>query len=119
VLDAIAPKDTKLVLGGFSQGAMLACDLALRTERPLAGLAILSGTLIAKSEWAPLAPKRAGLRALVSHGQSDPILPFGQAERLRDFLSGAGLDVKWIPFRGQHEIPPQALEGLAQLVRAA
>jgi phospholipase/carboxylesterase len=119
VLDAIAPKDTKLVLGGFSQGAMLACDLALRTERPLAGLAILSGTLIAKSEWAPLAPKRAGLRALVTHGQSDPILPFGQAERLRDFLSGAGLDVKWIPFRGQHEIPPQALEGLAQLVRAA
>jgi phospholipase/carboxylesterase len=120
LLDALAPDPaTPLVLGGFSQGAMLACDVALRTSRPLAGLAMLSGTLIAKQEWAPLAPKRRGLRALVSHGQSDPLLPFAQAEGLRDFLAGAGLDVAWVPFRGGHEIPPVALEGLAKLIRSA
>ena len=73
---ALAP--SQLVLGGFSQGAMLACDVALRTEIPLAGLALLSGTLIAVPEWAPLAPKRKGTRALVSHGQNDPILPFAR-----------------------------------------
>src|SRR5262245_21345251 len=36
-----------LVLGGFSQGAMLACDVALHTGRELAGLVLLSATLIA------------------------------------------------------------------------
>jgi phospholipase/carboxylesterase len=107
-----------LVLGGFSQGAMLACDVALRTDRPLAGLALLSGTLIAKEEWAPLVPKRQGLPVLVSHGMADPILAFGAAERLRDFLSEAGLVVTWVPFRGGHEIPPAALEALGRLVKA-
>src|SRR5690242_2185722 len=29
-----------IVLGGFSQGGMLSCDLALRTDHPLAALAI-------------------------------------------------------------------------------
>src|SRR5688572_10644224 len=33
----------RLVLGGFSQGAMLACDFALRSSTPLAGLVLLSG----------------------------------------------------------------------------
>jgi phospholipase/carboxylesterase len=106
-----------LVIGGFSQGSMLACDVALRTDIPLAGLAIMSGTLIASQEWTPLAPARKGLRAVVSHGQLDPILPFGAAERLRDFLAGAGLDVKWIPFRGGHEIPPPVLDGVASLIK--
>ena len=43
-------KPSKLVLGGFSQGAMLACDVALRSERALAGIALLSGTLLAADE---------------------------------------------------------------------
>jgi phospholipase/carboxylesterase len=119
LLDALATNETKLVLGGFSQGAMLSCDVALHTDRPLAGLAMLSGTLIAQDEWTPLATKRAGLRTLVTHGQSDPVLSFAAAEKLRDFLTTAGLDVTWIPFRGQHEIPPPALDGLAKLIRAA
>jgi phospholipase/carboxylesterase len=108
---------SSLVLGGFSQGAMVSCDVALHSELPLAGLALLSGTLIAEPDWAPLAPKRAGLAVVQSHGQNDPILPMGGAEKLRDLLVGAGLDVRWIPFRGVHEIPPQALAALASLIR--
>jgi phospholipase/carboxylesterase len=112
---ALSP--SKLLLGGFSQGAMLACDVAMRADLPLAGLALFSGTLIAEPEWLLTAPSRHGLRVVQSHGQSDPVLPFGGAERLRDFLTGAGLDVKWIPFRGGHEIPPSALDAFATVVR--
>jgi phospholipase/carboxylesterase len=111
---ALAP--SSLVLGGFSQGAMLACDVALRTDIPLAGLALLSGTLVAQAEWAASAAKRRGLRAVVSHGQNDPILPFAAAERLRDFLTKAGLEVTWVPFRGGHEIPPSVLDAVAKLI---
>jgi phospholipase/carboxylesterase len=35
----------RIVLGGFSQGSMLATDLALRLEEAPAGLLIFSGTL--------------------------------------------------------------------------
>ena len=112
---ALAP--SQIVIGGFSQGAMLACDVALRTEIPLAGLALLSGTMIAEKQWSETASRRRGLRAVVSHGQNDPILPFVGGERLRDFLTAAGLEVKWVPFRGAHEIPPSALGALATLIR--
>ncbi|MDE3017400.1 MAG: esterase [Nitrospirota bacterium] len=109
----------KTVLGGFSQGAMLACDVALRSPRPLAGLVLLSGTLVSQREWEPLMPKRKGLRVLQSHGTQDPLLPYGQAERLRDLLKGAGMVVDWISFRGGHEIPDMVLGRLSTFLRTA
>jgi phospholipase/carboxylesterase len=107
----------EVVLGGFSQGAMLALDVALRTERPLAGLALLSTTLLCRHEWVPLMPRRAGTPVLMSHGRSDPLLPFAAAERLRDLLADAGLAVRWHPFNGGHGISEGAVEELAKLVR--
>jgi phospholipase/carboxylesterase len=108
-----------LVLGGFSQGAMLSCDVVLRSRRPFAALALLSGTLIAQQDWEKVAADRKGLRALVSHGRGDPVLPFAAAETLRDFLSGAGLVVEWVPFQGGHTIPPPALAALGKLIADA
>jgi|LNFM01.1.fsa_nt_gb phospholipase/carboxylesterase len=107
----VAPES--VYLGGFSQGAMLSCDAVLRTERPFAGLILMSGTLIAEDEWRSLMPKRAGLKVFQSHGTHDPILPYANAERLRDALSSAGLSVSFHGFRGQHEIPATALAALA------
>lgn len=101
-----------LVLGGFSQGAMLSCDVALHGEQPLAGLVLMSGTLIARGEWEPRLVARRGLRVLQSHGREDPVLPFKAAERLRDLLRGGGLEVEWVPFSGGHGIAPVVLDRL-------
>jgi phospholipase/carboxylesterase len=107
----------QIVLGGFSQGAMLACDVALRDPRPLAGLVLMSGTVLAQCQWTPLMASRAGLPVLQSHGRFDPLLPFGIAERLRDGLSSAGLAVRWHPFDGGHEIPRGVLSALDAFIR--
>lgn len=107
-----------LVLGGFSQGAMLACDVALHTDRPLAGLVVLSGTLLAADEWTPLMPKRKGLRVFQSHGSADQLLPSFMAEQLRDLLTQAGLSVEWVGFKGGHEIPGIVLDRLGAFLRA-
>jgi phospholipase/carboxylesterase len=109
----------KLVLGGFSQGAMLATDVTLRAERPPAALAILSGSLIAKGEWLPLMKARAGLPVLQSHGRTDPVLSFEIAEKLRDELTNAGLAVEFIAFNGGHGIPNGAVDALGKLVTRA
>jgi phospholipase/carboxylesterase len=105
-----------LVLGGFSQGAMLATDVTLRSERPPAALAILSGSLIAKAEWLPLMKGRAGLPVLQSHGRADPVLSYEIAETLRRELTAAGLLLDFVAFNGGHGIPNGALEGLTKLV---
>jgi len=109
----------QVLLGGFSQGAMLACDLVLRTDWPFAGLALLSGALIAKEEWVPLMPNRRGLLVLQSHGNQDPLLPLFLAEELRDLLAQAGLAVEWVGFRGGHEIPDLVIARLGTFIRKA
>jgi phospholipase/carboxylesterase len=104
----------RLVLGGFSQGAMLAMDVALHSKRKMSGLVLLSGSYIAEREWKPRMSERAGTPVFQSHGASDPILPFGIAERLRDELSGAALDVEFHRFAGGHGIPPNVMKELGR-----
>jgi len=112
-LPRVLPIDyQKTVIGGFSQGAMLTCDLVMRTAYPFAGLVQLSGTLLARHEWRPAVAKRAGLPVFQSHGTQDPILPYEMAERLRDELTQAGLAVAWQGFRGGHEIPEPVMRQL-------
>lgn len=104
---------SKTVLGGFSQGAMLATDLSFALEEAPAGLAILSGTVIHRENWVRKAPTRAGLPVFQSHGRQDPILPYRGAEELQALLKTAGLDLHFEPFHGPHAIPSEVLDGLA------
>ena len=107
-----------LVIGGFSQGAMITTEIALHAERPFAGLAVLSGTLLSEDRWtAAAATTGRSLHALLTHGRNDPLLPFEGAEALRDLLVAAGADVDWLAHGGQHEIPPPVLGRLGAFVK--
>jgi phospholipase/carboxylesterase len=108
----------QVTLGGFSQGSMLACDVALRSSRPFAGLVLLSSTLLCADDWLPLMAARKGLPVLLSHGEADGILPYAAAVELRDAMQAAGLDVTWLSFRGGHELPSSVLDGLTAFLRA-
>jgi len=95
----------RLILGGFSQGGMLACDFALRSPLPLLGLVLLSTMPIDLLEWTPLMQARRGLPVFQSHSPEDQVLPFALAQRLATLLSEAGLDHQFVEFRGGHGIP--------------
>lgn len=116
-LETLSVPSQSLVLGGFSQGAMLSTDLILHSGIPVAGLALLSSTLIAKQEWLTRLPDRQGLRVFQSHGTDDPILAFSMAQQLRDHIQTAGLPVSWVEFPGGHEIPIQVLDGLSTFLQ--
>ena len=102
----------RLVLMGFSQGAMMAVDAALRAPRAPAGTAILSGTLLDRAALASLAPRLRGARFFQSHGSADPILGFAQALALETELKAAGWDGSLRRFEGGHGIPPELLPEL-------
>ena len=106
----------RIVLGGFSQGSMLATDVALRLDEAPAALVVWSGTLLCEDEWRALAPRRQGLPVIQSHGRQDPILPFEAAGWLRDMLTEAGADVEFHAFPGPHTIPPVAINATAKLL---
>jgi phospholipase/carboxylesterase len=106
----------RLALGGFSQGAMLATDVTLHMPTNPTALAIFSGTLLIEEQWRPLARNHRGLRVVQSHGRHDPLLPFHMAEELRNLLTEAGAAVEFLPFPGEHAIPPVALSRFAHLL---
>jgi phospholipase/carboxylesterase len=107
---------SRIVLGGFSQGSMVSCDLALRQDEAPAALVLFSCTLLAEAEWRARAPRRQGLKVLQSHGKQDPILPFADAVALRELLEQAGLKVDFLAFDGPHTIPEEALDRLGALL---
>jgi len=106
----------QIILGGFSQGAMLTTDTALSLPQRPGGLCIFSGTLLCEEQWRELAAVRGPLPVLQSHGRQDPLLPFPAAEWLRDMLTAAGLPVEFLPFDGMHTIPAAAVERCAALL---
>lgn len=99
----------KIVLGGFSQGAMIATDVALRLEEAPGALVALSGTLLIEDAWRLKAKARAGLPVFQSHGRQDPILPYAAAEWLKELFVEAGMQHEFVPFAGGHTIGQDAL----------
>ncbi len=121
LLDQLAARfgigDDQLVLGGFSQGAMVSLDVALHRSRPPAGLILMSGTLLAEAVWRPRMASLASVPVMMSHGRHDALLPYSIAEVLRDQLTEAGAAVDWQPFLGAHEIPRGPIDAANRLLR--
>ena len=117
VLQELAVSPARLVLGGFSQGAMLATDVALRMPNGPAGLAILSGTCVNAGEWLRLAGAKKGFRQFQCHGKQDPVLGISGARELDGLFKQAGWTGRLLEFDGGHEIPLPALSQLNQYLR--
>ncbi len=108
---------SKLLLGGFSQGAILAIETALTAPHRSAALLILSGTLINESNWRKLTPLHAKTPFFQSHGSHDPLLPIEKAIELEKVLLDGGLEGKLHRFNGGHEIPQATLLQLASFLK--
>ena len=80
------------MLGGFSQGGMLAAEVAFRTEQPLEALILLSPTFVDEQRWIEGMPRRKGLPVFISHGRRDDVLPFAASERLAQAMRQAGIE---------------------------
>lgn len=111
-------KGEPLVLGGFSQGAIVSLETALTTKAPLVALILLSGTIVDEAHLVAALPPRRGLPVFIAHGRSDQVLPFAIAERLAHHMKASGLSVTWFPFDGGHEIPAIVVDELNRFVAA-
>jgi len=105
-----------MYVGGFSQGAMLSCDWALRGEAVIAGLIQLSGTVICEKQWDTRLGQRPGFRIFQSHSPDDQVLPLSLAERLHDKFKRVDPDCELVSFRGGHGIAPDVMEALKSFI---
>jgi phospholipase/carboxylesterase len=111
---------SRLVVGGFSQGAVMATDFALHRRPLVAGLAVLSGRLLSPERMAaPLREIGSRLRVLQTHGVSDPVIPLRNGEALRAVLENQGAEVEWHPYSGGHAITTDVRDALGAFCRQA
>jgi len=119
-LDGLPLPVNRIVLGGFSQGAVMALSLALGAGRPRpAGLLALSGFTPQVDGFALDLGGLDDFPAAVVHGALDPVIPSAYGKETAVMLRGAGADVTWFESPVPHTIDPRALPELQTLVARA
>jgi phospholipase/carboxylesterase len=114
--DASAPSHPDVILGGFSQGAMVSAEVAFRSKVPLRALVLLSPTVIDAASWHTGLSGRRHVPVFVAHGRADRVLAFAHTERFVATMRQAGLTVMWVPFAGAHDIPAEVVRALNQFL---
>ena len=104
-----------LIIGGFSQGAILAINLIMKTDLNVKALIVLSGALLDRENWHQH-KIREGLPFFQSHGRSDTLLNYLAGQRLESALIGYGLKGQLFGFDGGHEIPQDVLTQLQKFL---
>jgi phospholipase/carboxylesterase len=117
--DALPFAAADVVLGGFSQGAVLSYALGLGKGRPRTrALIALSGFIPTVESWEPdLEPPFPPIA--IAHGTYDPVIPVEFGRAARDRLEAAGAEVWYRESPIEHSIDPQVLLELRALVAAA
>jgi phospholipase/carboxylesterase len=109
----------RVVLGGFSQGCVMAYALALGRGRPRPeALLALSGFIPTVEGWEPdLEPPFPPV--VIAHGAYDPVIPVRFAHAARDTLLNAGAAVDYRESPIEHWIDPQIVPLLREVVAGA
>ncbi len=102
----------KVVLLGFSQGGVIAYELALRDPSRFTGLVALSSWLPEELVTSAGSPRLENLPVFVCHGTEDPMIPVARAQESRERLEALGALLTYREYEMQHEIRPEALREL-------
>ncbi|RYF23862.1 MAG: phospholipase [Comamonadaceae bacterium] len=101
----------RVVVGGFSQGGIMALSLLLTRPDLLHGAMALHSRLL--PQVLPLAVPAAamqGRQLWVSHGVQDNVIPLASAHAIRDHAATLPVDLVYREYPGMHEIRPQELQ---------
>jgi phospholipase/carboxylesterase len=105
----------RLVLIGFSQGAMMSLHVALRQSEPLAGVVAISGRLLRPEALQAEITVRPPV--LLMHGDQDPVVPFEDMGKAGNALVGAGVPTYGHVMEGTgHGIAPDGLGVALQFI---
>ncbi len=113
--------ESRIVVGGFSQGACLTCEYLTRYPRHYAAAVIWTGGLLGPegSRWRPR-PELAGMPAYYASSQIDEWVPPSRARETVDWLNASGAAVTSVMFEDRpHRVSDAEIAGARQLIERA
>jgi phospholipase/carboxylesterase len=119
-LDGLPVPIDRVVLGGFSQGAVMSWALGLGSGRPRpAAIMALSGFMPEVESFELDLAELDGYPIAIAHGSLDPVIPAGFSRAAAERASAAGAAVLWRETPVPHTIDPRLLPELQAFVAAA
>ena len=94
-----------IIIGGFSQGAMVSSHLTGQGVEKQKGLILMSGTLLARDILISNLESKNPIPFIQSHGKSDPVLNYDESMKLFELFKLCRFQGEFVPFDGAHEIP--------------
>lgn len=94
----------RIVLGGFSQGAMMTLAVVLTRPDLVCGAMILSGRNIDSLAPNPPGDQVRSIPFLVQHGEEDDVLPVEDGREVRDRLARIGAPLAYREYPMGHEV---------------
>ena len=109
----------RMVLGGFSQGAVMSQATGLGVDRPQpAAIVALSGFVPTVDGWQPDLEGRRDLPVYVSHGVADQVIPIELDRAARALLEG-NVDLTYRETPAGHWIDPRTLDEVRAWIEEA
>ena len=101
------------MIGGFSQGAVMAWALALGPGRPRpAGILAMSGFIPTVPDFELALDGLDGFPVAITHGTLDPVISVDLGRQARDRAKAAGADVVYRETDVPHIVDPRLIPGL-------
>ena len=117
LLDELPVPLERVVLGGFSQGAVMSWAMSLGPDRPRpAGILAMSGFLPHVEGWPLTLTGLEGLPVALAHGSLDPVISVAFGREARDALVAGGADLEWHETPVPHTIDPGVIPALRAFV---
>lgn len=95
----------KIILAGFSQGAVIALTTGLTSERRLGGILALSGYLpYAENTLGKIASANKSIPIFLGHGKNDTVVPYFIGQASYAILEKHQMNVSWHSYAMPHSI---------------
>ena len=106
----------KIIVAGFSQGAVIALTTGLTYSNRLAGIIALSGYLPhAEAVFHNASPVNKSIPIFLAHGTSDAVVPHFLGESVHTMLQKQGYSVDWHSYNNMpHSVCSKEIEDIAK-----
>lgn len=113
VIAAFAVDPERIVMVGFSQGAIMSYSIALTIPHFIKGVAALSGRILEELKGdITKASRHSPLKVFIGHGTEDTVLPIRHAREARAYLEHHHIIPEYHEYEMPHGVTPPELSAL-------
>jgi phospholipase/carboxylesterase len=105
----------KIILAGFSQGAVIALHAGLRYPKRLGGVLALSGALPAADKvFMEKSTANTSIPIFIAHGSEDAVIPLQLGEASAQLLKTNGYPTTWRSYPMPHTVCNEEIQDIAK-----